>query len=837
MLENNITKRKQVEEELSETKEYLENLINYANAPIIVWDPTLSITLFNRAFEHLSGYKASEAIGKKIDFLFSKNKKKSALEQIQKTASGERWKSIEIEIQRKDGQSRIVLWNSAYILDTEKKNIMATIAQGQNITARKQAEIALTESEEKFRITLKNSPIVVWNQDKDLRYTWTYNSNPEFKPEETIGKTDKELLPDDAEKLMHIKRKVLESGIGVRVETKTTIQGYDHYYDLTIEPLRDSSNAIIGITCVAIDITLRRKTEQALIESEEKYRTVFENTGTAMLVIEEDMTGFMVNTQCEKLTGYSKEEIENKMKWTDFVIPEDLGRMKQYHIARRKSGEKPPTEYEFRMIDKKGTVKDIFTKIGVIPNTKKSIASMIDISELKKVQEGLRSSREEYFNLFNNANDLIQVVNPTGEFLAVNKKCLETLEYSQEEVKGLRVNNIIRKDKLKQVNEQMQEVKNGKSIDFETVFISKSGKEINVEGRGNGLFKDGKFVSAVGIFRDITKRKQAEKNVKSAKDELEIIIDSVPAIIFYKDIEGRIIRTNKANADAFGVPIKDMVGKTPEELFPQEQAEKMRKDDKEVIISGKPKRNIIESYTTPEGIKWQTTDKIPYRDKTGKIIGIIGLAKDITVQRKSEKKLQQSYQKLKKTMDATIDTISKIIEIKDPYTAGHQKGVSQLATAIAKELNLSSDKIEGIRIASLLHDIGKISVPTEILSKSTKLSDIEFSLIKEHSQTGYNILKSIDFSYSVAQIVLQHHERLNGSGYPNHLKGEDILPEAKIIEVADVVEAMSSFRPYRPALGIDVALEEISKNKGILYDPEVVDACIKLFKEKGFKFE
>jgi len=210
---------------------------------------------------------------------------------------------------------------------------------------------------------------------------------------------------------------------------------------------------------------------------------------------------------------------------------------------------------------------------------------------------------------------------------------------------------------------------------------------------------------------------------------------------------------------------------------------------------------------------------------------------DITKRKQAEEKLRESYQRLKKTIDATLDTMSKIIEAKDPYTSGHQHRVCQLAVPLARELGLSPDKIEGIRIASLIHDIGKIGVPAEILSKTTTLSNIEFSLIKEHSQIGYDILKSIDFSYPIAEIVLQHHERLNGSGYPNNLKGDKILLEAKIIGVADVVEAMSSHRPYRPALGIDAALEEISKNKGILYDPEIVDVCLKLFKEKGFKFE
>jgi putative nucleotidyltransferase with HDIG domain len=207
----------------------------------------------------------------------------------------------------------------------------------------------------------------------------------------------------------------------------------------------------------------------------------------------------------------------------------------------------------------------------------------------------------------------------------------------------------------------------------------------------------------------------------------------------------------------------------------------------------------------------------------------IGFTQDITERKQAE-------ERLKKTMNATIDTMSNMIEAKDSYTSGHQHRVCQLAVPLARELGLAEGKVEGIRIASLIHDIGKIGLPTEILSKPTKLTDIEFSLIKGHSQIGYDILKSIDFSYPIAQIVLQHHERINGTGYPNNLKGDKILLEAKIIGIADVVEAMSSYRPYRPALGIDVALEEISKNKGTIYDLEVVDMCLKLFKEKEFKF-
>jgi putative nucleotidyltransferase with HDIG domain len=175
------------------------------------------------------------------------------------------------------------------------------------------------------------------------------------------------------------------------------------------------------------------------------------------------------------------------------------------------------------------------------------------------------------------------------------------------------------------------------------------------------------------------------------------------------------------------------------------------------------------------------------------------------------------------------------VETKDAYTAGHQRRVANLARAIAAEMGLSPEQIDGIRMAAVIHDLGKISVPAEILSKPIGLNDLEYGLIKIHPQVGYDILKEIEFPWPVAQIVLQHHERMDGSGYPQGLLGEEIILEARILAVADVVEAMASHRPYRPPHGVDKALEEISRNRGILYDPEVVDACLKLFNEKGFK--
>jgi PAS domain S-box-containing protein/putative nucleotidyltransferase with HDIG domain len=215
---------------------------------------------------------------------------------------------------------------------------------------------------------------------------------------------------------------------------------------------------------------------------------------------------------------------------------------------------------------------------------------------------------------------------------------------------------------------------------------------------------------------------------------------------------------------------------------------------------------------------------------------ILNFLTDITARKLLDEERSESFKRTKETLDATVNSIAMIVETRDPYTTGHQLRVSHLARDIATEMGLTLDQKEFIGTAAIIHDIGKLSIPSEILSKPTKLTTLEFELIKTHSQSGYNILKDINFPWPVATVILQHHERMNGSGYPNKLKGKDILLEARIVAVADVVEAISSHRPYRPTLGINFALDEITKNRVILYDANVVDACLRLFLKKNYTF-
>ncbi|MEA1940125.1 MAG: PAS domain S-box protein, partial [Candidatus Caldatribacteriota bacterium] len=647
------------------------------------------------------------------------------------------------------------------------------------------------------------------------------------------GKTLWDIFPKKvADERFKDNQKVIRSGKTVIKENYVPFKGRTLCFLTSIQPIKNRSGDIYAVLILASDITDRKKIENALAESEERYHTVFKNTGTATVIIEEDKIISMANTQFEKLSGYSKAEIENKMKWTDFIFPEDLKMMEKYHSERRKAGSKAPTEYEFRLMDKKGNIKNIFLKIGIIPGSKKSVASLIDITEQKQAEEELRDSEERLKILFDYAPDAYYINDLKGNIIDGNIAAERIIGYKREELIGknfLKLKLVSFTDIPKAAKLLAKNVMGLPTGPDELALNRKDNSKVIVEIFTYPVKIKGRTL-VLGIARDVTEQKQAEKALRESEQKFRDIANLLPQIVYEIDIYGNLTFVNKQSFNSFGYSQEEYEKgfNVLQALIPEDRDR--AKENMQNILYGKSIGSSEYTALRKDGSTFPTLIYSSAILKDNKPVGLRGIVVDITERKQAE-------ERLKKTLDAAIDTMSKIVEVKDPYTAGHQKRVSQLATAIAKELNLSQDKIEGVRIASLIHDIGKISVPTEILTKSTTLTDIEFSLIKTHSQTGYDILKSIDFSYPIAQIVLQHHERLNGSGYPQGLKDEDILLDAKIIGVADVVEAMSSHRPYRPALGLDKALEEISKNRGILYDPEVADVCLKLFKEKGFKFE
>jgi PAS domain S-box-containing protein/putative nucleotidyltransferase with HDIG domain len=341
--------------------------------------------------------------------------------------------------------------------------------------------------------------------------------------------------------------------------------------------------------------------------------------------------------------------------------------------------------------------------------------------------------------------------------------------------------------------------------------------------------------------RDITARKELEEQASLRESQLRQIIDLVPHMIYVNDWDGRFILANEATAKAYNT--------TPEQLLQKKRADvhqsidelnKIIEEDREVMTEGCAKEIPEAVFTDASGCqKIMRKAKVPFKylgNEGEQTYAVLGVSVDITDLKHAEKLAAKNLERLTEAFHGMIAALAATVQTRDPYTAMHQSHVRQLATAIAKELEMTENQIESLGMAAMVHDIGKIYLPAEILNKPGRLTDIEFTLIKSHVDAGYEILKDIRFRDPVADIVRQHHERLDGSGYPQGLTTDNILPEAKIMAVADVFEAMSSDRPYRPALGIDAALDEIRKNRSVLYDERVVDACLVLLTEKDFKF-
>ncbi len=329
-------------------------------------------------------------------------------------------------------------------------------------------------------------------------------------------------------------------------------------------------------------------------------------------------------------------------------------------------------------------------------------------------------------------------------------------------------------------------------------------------------------------------KSKMEKRLRRNRNFLLKVIDTVPNNIFVKDKSGKYLMVNDSVANLYNTTPKKMIGKTDKELIARSKIREIDLDnianDDLNVIKGKKKVLIPEeSIVLNDGKEiWFQTTKVPL-DSPDIPDVLLGVSIDITA-------LKDSFSRLKKLMEETVNGLVSAVEKRDPYTAGHQRRVSLLASAIAKKMEMDKTKADGLRIAAIVHDIGKIYVPSEILSKPGKLTTAEFDLIKTHPMAGFEILSTINFPWPVAEIVLQHQERKDGSGYPKGLKDDEILIEAKIISVADVVEAIASHRPYRPSLGIEFALNEIASNKGVLYDEEVANACLELFENKEFSF-
>lgn len=576
----------------------------------------------------------------------------------------------------------------------------------------------------------------------------------------------------------------------------------------------------------------RGQTEADLRESERKYRLIAENTADLIMILDMNMRFTYISPAVMRLRGFT---VEEAMRQTidQVLTPESLGLVQTVfeNAMEREAGGLNDSNI-IRMLELEHYRKDssiawMEVSLSFLRGREGKPEGVLivsrDVTERKEAEEEM----QKMASIVKHSIEVVSLTDPEGNMVFLNETGCRMLGIEPARMTGKSIMDIIPGELQPMFRTQVMSILNkGGSWEGDLQYRNqKTGKLFDVYTMAYAIKNPAsgapRYFASVSL--DITERKVMEENYRS-------IFDNAREGIFRTTPEGRFVLANRAMARILGYDspeaLIDGVTDIPGQLYihPEERSQTLEFLEREGYV-----KNAEVQWKRKDGATiWVHRTMRAVRDEKGKILYLEGLVTDITDRKKS-------VDQLRKALVDTIQAIASIVESRDPYTAGHQRRVADLAAAIAAEMGLSVELIEGLRMAGVIHDIGKVSVPSDILNMPRKLTDIEFSLIKTHAKSGYEMVKDIEFPWPIARMILEHHERINGSGYPNGLTGDKLLLESRILAVADVVEAMATHRPYRAALSLDVAMDEITKNRGVIYDPDAVDACLRLFREKGYK--
>jgi len=581
-------------------------------------------------------------------------------------------------------------------------------------------------------------------------------------------------------------------------------------------------------------------------------------------IISMDEQGLIVefNAAAEKMFGYARAEVLG-LDLAEVIIPPALrephrhglrqrldgrgetGLQKRVEtIGMRADGSEFPVELSITEVPQRGSllfsgfIRDISEhkraemllqeKIQEAEQDRRAMLFMLE--DLNESSASIIRAKKEWEQTFDAVTNPIFVHDKKGYIVRANKAYAARVGKTFKEITGKPYWQVFPKrngqlltcllDKGKTVKEEIQ-TQSG------AIFLSQS---YSIHG-------DGEAAHCVHFLEDITERKLHAQIIRDNEERFRAIGETAQDAIIMLNNDGRITLWNRSADKMFGYAQDEAMGRKIESLIIPKRFRK-RHQRGFAMFRDSGQGPSVGRIVELQGLHKNGTEFPIELSISAAMLGkqwhVVGMLRDITERKRAENKLIQSHKMLQQSLEGTIQAIAAAAEVRDPYTAGHQNRVAELACAIAQEMGLQQEQIVGIHMGGKIHDIGKINLPAEILSKPTRLTQIEYALIQGHSQVGYGILKDIYFPWPVADIVHQHHERIDGTGYPQGLKGEEICLEARIVAVADVVEAMNSHRPYRAGLGIDKALDEIEQGSGSLYDSDVASACRCLFHERGF---
>jgi PAS domain S-box-containing protein/putative nucleotidyltransferase with HDIG domain len=881
-----VTARVRMAERVREERDWSEAIIRNAPNIIIGLDRDARIVIFNRFAEELTGYAAPEVMGKDwfTTFLPPEIREETRSVWNEIIAQDLAHHRHENAILTKTGEERVIRWrNTVMKKDGEFRMVLAI---GVDVTEWKRDEAKRAQLLQRLAVLHRVSQeITRAAQDPEGIYAVIHRAVAELMPAEALA-ISLRTGDDEAEAVYLVDEggryppervppgegltwRVLSTGKPVAIPDVTAgvpfkrrrFGSKESVRSILAVPLRIGERTVGMLAAQSYEPAVYSEEDLRILEmlaahaaaalanarllaelreSEGKFRSVFENTVLGLYRTTPEGRIVMANPTLVRMLGYeSFEELAQRDLTAEGYEPGYLRREFQERVER----EGEVRGLEGAWVRRDGSILFVRESARLIRDetgrplyydgTVEDVTELVAARRAREQQDRLLTIAGRMANLGGWYVDLATDQVLWSDEVAAIHEMPPGIYPSVEE----RISFYVPEHQARIREVFTACATEGIPYDVELQIITRSGRRVWVRTIGEPV-RDaaGKIVGVQGALQDITDRKQAEDTLQEREERYRELVEDISDVIIATDADGIVTYISPA--------ARALSGYSPDEIVGQPFARFIHPDDLpgllqafQEILSGRQtapspfEHRVIAKSGDP--IWARTLTKPFFRD--GKPAGVRGVMSDISARKRAEAELAESYARIQHLFDAIVDALASTIELRDPYTAGHQRRVAELAVAIARELGLSAEEQTGLRIAGLVHDVGKIVVPSEILSKPGRLSQLEMNMVRVHPEAGFNVLRGIDFPWPVAEVVHQHHERLDGSGYPQGLTGDEILLGARILAVADVVEAISSHRPYRAALGIEAALAEVEAGRGKLYDPQVVDACLAVFR-RGFTF-
>ena len=888
-----ITERKAAEEALRSSEARFRSYFNLPLVGTSLTSPEKGFIAVNDRLCATLGYSRDELIRKNWADLTHPDDLNADLDQFQRLLAGEiDAYSLEKRFICNDGH----IISAAISVGCVRKpdgSVDYICGNMRDISERKRAEAALRASETRFRTLFEKMPTGVgFGRDGAILYV-----NPKYleiyrlqNVEEAIGRPIVEqFAPEDrpfVETALHDPS--AESGALLSFDVsglRSDGSPFPLHVDATGVELSDGPASFAFLT----DMTERKAAEEALWASEARFRTLVENAPSA-ISISRNGAILYVNRKCVELFGKESAQDLLGTPVLEHFAPETrahLEKLTENHIH----GTADSTVCEGFALRAGTTPFPVHIDAAAVhlPDGPAILTFFTDISARKAAEQLIRETERQYRDIFSEAPEGIFRVTRDGRLLAVNPAGARMLDYESPE-EALSLGADLGRDLWVRPEERSVYAglleQHGEIRDFQCEFKRKDGSPLWVSLSARKVAAgDGQTLYYQGFLENLSEKKRLEQELKDHIREIQLLSE-INSALWHAPTEEDLLREYCRIVVETGGYRMAWVGFAdtgpekrilPVARYGHDEAYldmvKITWDDTEFgngCVGRAVKTGqivMVEHYPTDHHMApwreeaarrgYQSAISIPFHYSDDQVACLTAYGSSTNTWSPSDLKLMEQIvaalgfgittvrtaiakesfrQDLYASLEQTIEVISETVDQRDPYTAGHQKRVAGLCALIGEKMGLDADRIQGLRLAATIHDLGKIGIPAEILAKPGRLTPIEFELIKEHAQLGSEIVRNVRFPWPIGEIIRQHHERLDGSGYPRGLRGDDILLEARILAVADVVEAMGSHRPYRAARGVDIALAEILENRGGIYDPAVVGACAALFREDGYTF-